>query len=125
MLEKTVRVNGKEVKFKSSAAVPRIYRAKFGRDIFEDLAKLEASVAESDKNRSRIPIENLELFENIAYSMAYHADPENVPPTIEAWLDQFEFFSIYEVLPEILALWSENLATTSEAKKKDTAPSEG
>ena len=92
MLEKTVVVNGKEVKFKSSAAVPRIYRAKFGRDIFEDLAKLEASVAESDKNRSRIPIENLELFENIAYSMAYHADPENVPPTIEAWLDQFEFF---------------------------------
>ena len=125
MQEKTVAVNGKEVRFKSSAAVPRIYRAKFGRDIFEDLAKLEASVAESDKNRSRIPIENLELFENIAYSMAYHADPENVPATIEAWLDQFEFFSIYEVLPEILALWSENLATTSEAKKKDTAPSEG
>ena len=125
MLEKTVTVNGKEVKFKSSAAVPRIYRIKFGRDIFEDLAKLEASVAESDRNKSRIPIENLELFENIAYSMAYHADPENVPDTIEAWLDQFEFFSIYEVLPEILALWSENLATTSEAKKKDTAPSEG
>ena len=67
MLEKTVSVNGKEVKIKSSAAVPRIYRMKFGRDIFEDLAKLEASVAESDRNMSRILIENLELFENIAY----------------------------------------------------------
>ena len=48
--------------------------------------------------------------------MALHADP-TIPPTIEEWLDQFEMFSIYEVLPEIVELWGSNLYTDVEAKK--------
>ena len=41
MLQKTVIISGQEVTFKSSAAIPRLYRIKFGRDIFRDLSKLE------------------------------------------------------------------------------------
>ena len=41
MQEKTVLVSGKEVRFRSSAAIPRLYRIKFKRDIFKDLSKLE------------------------------------------------------------------------------------
>lgn len=48
--------------------------------------------------------------------MAFHADP-TIPGTIDEWLDQFEMFSIYEVLPEILKLWGTNLITDAEAKK--------
>ncbi|MCM1430258.1 MAG: hypothetical protein NC180_05350 [Muribaculaceae bacterium] len=47
--------------------------------------------------------------------MAYHAD-NNIPPTIEDWLDRFDMFSIYEILPEILKLWGENMAADVEAK---------
>lgn len=36
--------------------------------------------------------------------MTYHAD-HNIPEDIDDWLDQFEMFSIYEVLPEILELF--------------------
>ena len=43
MLEKTVTIGDKEVKFRSSATIPRLYRIKFKRDIFKDLSKLEAS----------------------------------------------------------------------------------
>ncbi len=43
MLQKTVSINGVEVKFRSSATIPRLYRLKFGRDIFKDLSKLESS----------------------------------------------------------------------------------
>ena len=43
MLKKVINVGGKEVEFRSSATVPRLYRAKFKRDIFKDLAKLESS----------------------------------------------------------------------------------
>ena len=56
--------------------------------------------------------------------MAYSADPEGVPEDINEWLAQFEIFSIYEILPQILELWGNNLATTVEGKKKDTAPNE-
>lgn len=61
-------------------------------------------------------IEDLEIFENIASIMALHADP-SIPGTIDDWLDQFEMFSIYEVLPEILELWGTNLITDVESKK--------
>ena len=37
MLKKVINVGGKEVAFRSSATVPRLYRAKFKRDIFKDL----------------------------------------------------------------------------------------
>lgn len=115
MLEKTVKVCGKDVKFRSSATIPRLYRAKFKRDIFKDLSKLEQSYNKSGKDGS-FEIDDLEIFENVAYIMAYHADP-TIPGTIDEWLDQFEMFSIYEILPEILELWGTNMQTQIESKK--------
>lgn len=121
MLRKTVVIDGKEVEFKASAAVPRIYRLKFQRDLFVDLQKVAKSVEHKgkkpDKQESEIPIENLEMFENIAYVMAQHADPKNVPADIMEWLEQFETFSIYQILPAILELWNLNERTKSQAKK--------
>ena len=116
MLEKTVTISGREVKFRSSATVPRLYRIKFKRDIFKDLAKLEKSYKGKTAEGEELQIEDLEIFENVAYIMAYHAD-HSIPGTIDEWLDQFEMFSIYEVLPEILELWGTNLITDVESKK--------
>ena len=116
MIEKTITVSGKEVKFRSSATVPRLYRIKFGRDIFKDLAKLEKSYKGKKEDGDELQIEDLEIFENVAYIMAFHADP-SIPKTIEEWLDQFEMFSIYQVLPQILELWGDNLMTDVQAKK--------
>ena len=117
MHEKTVKIGEREVKFRSSASVPRLYRIKFKRDIFRDLQKLEKSYKEKgDSEASGLEIDDLEIFENVAYIMAYHADP-TIPGTIDEWLEQFEMFSIYEVLPEILDLWVTNLQTQVDAKK--------
>ena len=114
MQEKTIRIDNKEVSFKSSATIPRLYRLKFKRDIFKDLTKLEKAY---QKNETGFEIDDLEIFENVAYIMAFHAD-NSISKTIEEWLDQFEMFSIYEVLPEILELWGSNLQTDIESKKK-------
>ena len=116
MLKKVINVGGKEVAFRSSATVPRLYRAKFKRDIFKDLAKLESSYKGSKEEGEEFAIDDLEIFENVAYIMAYHAD-NSIPSTIEEWLDQFDMFSIYEVLPQILELWGDNVATDIKAKK--------
>lgn len=116
MLEKTIEISGKPVTFRSSAAIPRIYRLKFKRDIFKDLAKLEKSYRNKAQDSEDLEIDDLEIFENVAYIMAYHADP-TIPKTIDEWLDQFEMFSIYQVLPEILELWGSNLMTDVQAKK--------
>ena len=116
MVSKVINVGGREVVFRSSATVPRLYRIKFKRDIFKDLAKLEKSLNGSVNEGEEFAIDDLEIFENVAYIMAYHAD-NTIPDNIDDWLDQFEMFSIYEVLPEILSLWGTNLITDVEAKK--------
>ena len=117
MIEKILTIDGKEVTFRSSASVPRIYRIKFGRDIFKDISKLEKSYKnKGGEDASSMEIEDLEIFENVAYIMAFHADPA-IPKTIDEWLEGFSMFSIYEILPEILELWGTNFITDLEAKK--------
>lgn len=121
MLQKIVKIGDKEVAFRSSATIPRLYRIKFKRDIFKDLTKLEKSYRDkSGTDGSTMEIEDLEIFENVAYIMAFHAD-HTIPDDIDDWLDQFEMFSIYEVLPEILELWGSNLITDVTSKKNKTA----
>ena len=113
---KKVEIDGKQVPFKASAAIPRIYRIKFNRDIYKDLRSLEKAVGEGDEENSNLDLFSLEMFENIAYVMAKHADP-NIPDTPEEWLDEFNTFSIYQVLPSIIELWGLNVQTEAESKK--------
>ena len=123
-IKKNILIDGKEVPFKASAAVPRLYRLKFGRDIYRDFASLEDSVrqdsekhANEEEKQSTLDIESLEMFENIAYIMARHADPDNVPNNPDECLEQFEKFSISEVLRQLMELWGSNIATQVQAKK--------
>lgn len=112
-----IEIDGKQVAFKASAAIPRIYRLKFQRDIYKDLRSLERSVGDGDEENSNLDLFSLEMFENIAFVMAKHADP-SIPDTPEDWLDGFNTFSIYQVLPELIELWGLNVKTDVQAKKK-------
>lgn len=123
-MRKTLTISGIECNFKSSAAIPRMYRLKFGRDVFVDLQKLKKQVEineklkeETGKDNSSLPIDSLEIFENIAFLMHKHGDPTQ-PSEIDEWLEQFETFSIYKVLPEILEMWGLENKQMSVSKKE-------
>ena len=120
-IQKKITIDGQEVAFKASAAIPRIYRLKYGRDIFKDLSKLEMGVKENNEGQSTLDIESLDLFENIAFVMAKHADPSICDDTSE-WLEQFNTFSIYQVLPQLIELWGQNVKSESEQRKKYKPP---
>ena len=113
---KKITIDGQEVAFRASAAIPRIYRIKFHRDIYKDLRALEKAVGKNSEDESGLDMFSLEMFENIAYIMAKHADA-SIPDTPEDWLDGFNTFSIYQVLPEIIELWGLNLQTDVTSKK--------
>ena len=116
-ITKKIQIDGKDVEFKASAAIPRIYRLKFHRDIYKDLRDLEKAVSSSSEEESNLDLFSLEMFENIAYIMAKHADPTTVPDSPEEWLDEFSTFSIYQVLPQIIELWGLNVRADVESKK--------
>ena len=97
-MKQNIEIDGKQVPFRASAAIPRIYRMKFHRDIYKDLRALEKSLGEGNPEESSLDMFSLEMFENIAYIMAKHADA-SVPDSPEEWLDGFNTFSIYQVLP--------------------------
>lgn len=115
MVEKTIEIDGKSIQFKASASTPRLYRTLFHRDIFKDLSKLEKSFKKSGDSVD-FEVNDLEIFENCAYVMAFQAD-NSIPKDINDWLDQFDMFSIYQILPELLSLWGANLETEVESKK--------
>ena len=133
-IKKIITIDDIDVPFKASAAVPRLYRMKFQRDIYKDFAVLQKSVNEQKKSdtadtledteensalhESGLDIESLEVFENLAWTMAHHADPENVPDDPNDWLESFNVFSIYEVLPKLIELWGLNTQSMAESKKK-------
>lgn len=134
MVAKTIEICGQPVRFCASAATPRLYRLKFKRDIFADMQKLtkdfqakkaaqkaEGQAEDTEQNAGTdLAVESLEIFENVAYIMAFQAD-RSIPDTIDQWLDQFEMFSIYEVLGELVQLWGDNLFTSANAKKNNPA----
>lgn len=121
MIVKVIQVDGKPIKFGASASIPRAYRMKFQSDIMLDMNQLANDMKElgdnGDGTGSQIPPRSITIFENIAYMMAKHVD-NSVPENIDDWLNQFDTFSIYEVLPELLELWQQNNKTMSVPKKK-------
>ena len=123
-MRKVITINGVDCNFKSSAAIPRMYRLKFNRDVFLDLTRLQKQLEIQNKLReelkedsSSLPIETLEIFENIAHMMHKHGDPTQ-PSDTEEWLEQFEIFDIYEVLPQILEMWDKENKQMSVPKKE-------
>lgn len=125
-MEKTILIDGEEVRLKASAMIPRLYRFKFGRDMISDMRQLQKSfrkasslpedATEEERQDAQLSVLDLTIFENVAYIMAKHAD-KSVADSPEEWLDEFQIFSIYQVLPHILELWGLNNATTSVTKK--------
>ena len=138
-MTRTVMIDGREVPLRASASIPRLYRIKFRRDIMQDMVTIQNAVEKASREAreaddrqeeagegtggqpletaSSIPLECLEMFENVAYLMAKHADPA-VPGTVEEWLDGFDTFSIYAVFPVISEMWDENVKTMSVPAKK-------
>ena len=127
-MERTVTIDGKPLRLRASALIPRLYRFKFGWDLIADMNKLQrsykkleslpADATEEERQDAQLEAVELTIFENVAYLMAKQAG-EPVPDTPDEWLDSMDgVFSVYEVLPVILELWGDNLATTSTLKKK-------
>ena len=125
-MDKVLTISGKEVGLRATALTPRLYRHKIGRDIIQDMSQLQKAFAKAaqiskdatdeEREAAQLSVMDLEIFENVAFIMARQYD-QNIPDTVEAWLDEFDTFSIYEIFPEILSLWNLNNKTTAKPKK--------
>ena len=116
-METTVTIDGREVRFRATAAIPRLYRIKFRRDILQDFQAIQKELEQTGQGGGSLPIQALTMFEDIAYIMAKHADKDAVPADPDEWLESFGTFSIYQIFPVIKALWDCNTEALDVAKK--------
>lgn len=123
-MDKTIMIDGREVKFRATARTPRLYRMLTNRDMIKDMNFLAKgfSDAKDKKNEdsimSKLSTEHLIIFEDSAFVMAKQADPDLAEKTADEWLDTFNMFDIYEIFPQLMDLWNLNTTTTAESKKK-------
>jgi hypothetical protein len=74
------------------------------RVAYNKAATLSEDASEEEKQDAQLSMVDLEIFENIAYVMARQATPDMEEQTADEWLDKFNMFSIYQILPELLKL---------------------
>lgn len=117
-MEKTIVIDGKEIRLKSTGATALRYKAQFGKDLFQDLLKMAGLEKVMNKESSEIDPKDLEqldfeVFYNIIWILAKTAD-DTIPEPI-AWLDEFDEFPMMEIIPELHELI---FASMKSSKKK-------
>ena len=128
-MERNISIGGADYRMRASALIPRLYRAKFGRDLIRDMNQLEQAyrkaaslspdASDEEKKEAQLSALDLKIFENIAWTMCKAAQGNEIPEDPDEWLNGIDgVFSIYEAMPQILDLWQTGLATTSTAVKK-------
>ena len=134
-MQKIIEIEeGRSVNFKASAFSPIMYNKLFpGRDFLGDMDDLKKS---HDDKEDKFTMNDYELFSRISYLFAYQGlapSPRQTKEQIEFlekypnvwdWIDTFNTFSIYEILPEIMDLWYKNEKTISKGKNPVPAPPE-
>ena len=113
-MEKSLTIDGKQVRFKSTAGTLRRYRNQFRKDFFADVMKLYPLMQLQEKgidinNLDYQTLQNLDfsVFENIMWALAKTAD-DSIPDP-DTWFDQFDEFPIMDVLPGVQDLIEKSL----------------
>ena len=119
-MEKTIEIDGKKVKLKSTAGTPKRYKSQFRKDYFSELLKLSKLMANTDGDTfdlakidySELDYLDFEVFYNFIWVLAKTANKEIGDPL--DWLDEFDSMPLAEIFPEIIDL----LESSISSKKK-------
>ena len=114
-MEKIVKIDGKEIKFKSTGAFLLRYKAQFHKDAIQDIYKMKNAV-NAEGELEDIGALDLELFYNLIWTLAKTANPEIEPPM--EWLDTFSEFPLVDIIPEVIEMINSCLTTNVKSQKK-------
>ena len=119
-MEKTLTIDGRQVKFKSTGAFLLRYKAQFGRDAIQDIYALEKSIKMDPATGSYVLHDitalEMETLYNLAWTLVKTANPATPEPM--EWLDSFSVFPLDEIMPEIIGMILSSFSSTVEPKKK-------
>lgn len=100
---KEIQIGGEKVTFKSSGALPIIYRQLTGSEFFRDIQRA------GDMTDRTL---------DVAWVMYRHGNPDDKTEEVD-WLERFEFGDLNNALLDILSMLTKETEEQSEAKKKE------
>jgi hypothetical protein len=141
-MEKTITIDGKEVRFKATASFPLLYKANFNVDVLTIIMPLLSEVIggasgmvtkETFKNGSLLltpetismaleGVYSLELIDvmNLLWTMAKCADDE-IPDPVK-WFGQFEEFPVVDIAIQVFPMLFSSLLSKKKLKGTTTPP---
>lgn len=141
-MEKTITIDGKEVRFKATASFPLIYKANFNVDVLTIIMPLLSEVIggasgmvteETFKTGSLLltpetismaleGVYSLELIDimNLLWTMAKCADDE-IPDPVK-WFGEFDEFPIIDIAVQVFPMLFSSLLSKKKLKGTTTPP---
>lgn len=117
-MEINLKIDGKDVPFKSNGAVAKRYMMQFQRDLLKDILSMGVADIDFKKSTDAEKVnwmrENIDfnMFYDIAWVFAKTANPAIPEPM--TWLESFDEFPIIEIIEPLQEL----LVKTIGSKKK-------
>lgn len=117
-MEKTINIDGKDVRLISSGATPIIYKNAFGRDFFADLGqflKIADTTSKAKKGQEMTALSplfengDIAIMYNFVWVYAKNADMSLKP--LDEWLAEFDEFPMFDFMGEVLDLVMRSVST--------------
>lgn len=111
-MEKTLTIDGQEVRFKSTGATPLRYKAQFRKDYFSELMKMRSLESVMNGDAEALASFDFEGLYEIVWTLAKTAD-KDIPEHLE-WLEGFDEFPLFDIFMELQDLIMKSLQSSKK-----------
>lgn len=117
-MRKTITIDDKEIILEANALTPYLFKNIFNQDVFYKMQK--SAIALQNTKKGELPDIDIEFYYQLIWLMAKTAkkkDGEEIED-LESWIEQFNLYSIYGAITDVVQLWAECCNQTSKPAKK-------
>ena len=111
-MEKTLTIDGQQVRFKSTGATPLRFKAQFGKDYFGELMKMRSLESVMNGDADALASFDFDGLYEIIWTLAKTANKE-IPEPVE-WLDQFDEFPLLDIFMDLQDLIMKSLQSSKK-----------
>lgn len=124
-MEKILVIDDRTIRLKFTTGTLVRYRNNFQRDMLTDMIELNSKMEKKSEDETQlIALENMEMFEKMAWAMAKTAD--NDIPDLEQWLDQFNLLDfMHQLLPKVVEIMTLGLQQRNKEERAGTKRKNG
>lgn len=119
-MEKTITINGKELKLKATAMNLIIHQAEFGTDMFKD----KKAVFDAITDRYTIDIGNINSLAVCRMIWTFAKTADNSFPSFQKWMEEQEELPVIDLFNEVYELFMTNMNQTTEITGKNSGSTE-